>query len=1431
MSIHPIGELGDRPESSGTDSQPAMRQDVLASDKARLANQVSGIQYNYFGEVGTQTEPVVSIAPPLGQRDERLPLRGRERLLTILTDTHGANKVQVIHGMGGCGKTRLAIELAWQAQQQGVEVWWVSATDKARLVAGMRAVGHRLGISDDELRRGEAADLVWQSIANRKKEWLLVIDAADDSQILAAPGAPVGHGTGWLRPPSSATGSVVVTSRDGRKENWGPWCTFHLVEMLAAHEAARVLMDHTGGNEQLGSEEDALGLAKRLGGLALALKIAGSFLAESVAVPTAFSSPRLFRTYNDYRQAIEHGRLDTAFPVPAAGITELTAEQARGLIGQTWELTLDSLQARQMPEARRALRLLASLADAPIPYIVLLKPDILSNSTLFENITGHRLWHVLKTLAGFGLIDLATDDDTLSLIRLHPLVRDTSRPRSDDDPDECDTYLTLAAKLIRQAAQDVGSPKDPATWPMWQLLSPHSLYVFESLNFVEGNSTDNLALAAYAAEMATRYQVEQGLSRSAQKVYQSVLTVYVNTLGVDHPNTLATRHHIGLEMSAQGDHEGAIAELNDVLAARIRLLGLDHPDTLETRHDIAMVIEEQGDHQAAEAELRDVLAARLRVLGPDHRDTLETRHSIAYVMSEQGDRAEVEAALRDILADRLRLLGAEHPDTLATRHNLACEIAQQGNYLEAEAEFRDVLTAKLRVRGNEHPSTLITRMQIAFQLANQGKHAEAEAEYRQVLAVRERVLGAEDSDTLTAWYQVAWELAAQGKHAEAEAGYRQVLAGRERVLGAEHSDTLTTWYQVAWELAAQEKHAEAEAEYRQVLAGLRNSLGAEHSDTLTTWYQVAGELAAQEKHAEAEAEYRQVLAAEQRVLGAEHRDTLTTSYQVAGELAAQEKHAEAEAEYRQVLAGLRNSLGAEHSDTLTTWYQVAGELAAQEKHAEAEAEYRQVLAGLRNSLGAEHSDTLTTWYQVAGELAAQEKHAEAEAEYRQVLAAEQRVLGAEHRDTLTTSYQVAGELAAQEKHAEAEAEYRQVLAARERVLGAEHRDTLSTWYQVAWELAAQEKHAEAEAEYRQVLAGLRNSLGAEHSDTLSTWYQVAWELAAQEKHAEAEAEYRQVLAGLRNSLGAEHSDTLTTWYQVAGELAAQEKHAEAEAEYRQVLAARERVLGAEHNSTLGTRKDLATLLVELGRQLLYPSMRQSPTMRGANTTMENSTKSEIEQALDHFKEALSLVDAEKDPGYYGVILHDIAATHKAMGNLEEAAEAYQEAVIYKRKRLPDSPGDLATTMEAYSDFLIEHGNLAEARIILNQLTELLPQVLPPTRRAVHIHAAGKGFEKLGERGQEDAYDEALDAYKEAFSLINRDVDPASGATVLNDIGDIYQIQGKLEEARAAYKQAVDYMRLAPQHSKNLAYMLVDLARIERRLGNPNATAAEDEEED
>lgn len=628
------------------------------------------------------------------------------------------------------------------------------------------------------------------------QSWVLVIDNADDPEILAGAGLSIANGTGWLRPVTSPAGLVLVTSRDGHARNWGAWCRLHSLGMLTAEEAAQVLAHRTGTHHgRLGGDTGAKSLADRLGRLPLALRIAGSFLAELAEVPPAFADPAQIDSYLRYREVVDQGDLHAAFPSSAA--SAVTPDQARDIIDRTWELSLDQLEFRQFPEARRLLRLLARMADAPIPYELMLPPRILADSPLFAGITGPRLWQILQALEGFGLIEMNTvqDERIPRVIQLHPLVRDTSRAGTSRGEQE--EYLALAARLVRAAvtAEAAGEPEDPPAWPRWRAMAPHALYVFQAVTSAPGYADEVLLDAARAANEAANYQASQGLISPAESTHQAVLQVRLRILGPDHLDTIHAWKDIARRLSERADYDRAEIEYLGVLEAMRRTLGPEHIETLNLQHSFAALVSFRGEYARAEAVYRNVLQAKLAVLGRHHPYTILTRHEIARMMSEQGRYAEAEAEFRDVLAARIRTLGPDNYYTLITRSQLARSAAAQGRYAAAEKEYRDILAVQLSVLGPEHLRTLWTRQQLALTMAAQGDYAGAEKALRDVLASRQSRVP-DHPDSLAARHELARMLAARGRTMEALAQFHDVLATKIRVLGPDHPSTTRTARQI-----------------------------------------------------------------------------------------------------------------------------------------------------------------------------------------------------------------------------------------------------------------------------------------------------------------------------------------------------------------------------------------------------------------------------------------------------------------------------------------------------------------------------------------------------------------------------------------------------------------------------------------------------------
>jgi tetratricopeptide (TPR) repeat protein len=132
--------------------------------------------------------------------------------------------------------------------------------------------------------------------------------------------------------------------------------------------------------------------------------------------------------------------------------------------------------------------------------------------------------------------------------------------------------------------------------------------------------------------------------------------------------------------------EAAQSEFAAALASRERTLGMDHPDTLASRNNLASVLAQRGELAEAESQFRALMEDQVRVLGSEHPDALASRNNLASVLAQRGELAEAESQFRTVLDTRQVVLGPEHPDTLTTQALLT-------GVRDALAKARDKLTA------------------------------------------------------------------------------------------------------------------------------------------------------------------------------------------------------------------------------------------------------------------------------------------------------------------------------------------------------------------------------------------------------------------------------------------------------------------------------------------------------------------------------------------------------------------------------------------------------------------------------------------------------------------------------------------------------------------------------------------------------------------
>ena len=638
-------------------------------------------------------------------------LAGREELLAGLDARLDAGRgtgpgVVVLSGMGGAGKTSVAVEYGYrQAAGLGV-VWQLPAEDSAGLVAGFAGLAGHLGAGD--AAGGDPVGRVHAVLA-RRSDWLLVFDN------VPGPGSVAG-----LVPPAGG-GRVVMTSQ------FGSWPGRAVVEVpvLDRAVAARFVLDRAGA---AGAAEEAAAaeLAGELGGLPLALEQAGAYMQASGRSIAGYLG--LFRA----RRAELLGKGD-----PAGYDKRVTT---------TWSLAFTELG--QVGPAAGLLRLVACCAAEDIPLPLLLRPGLRAED--FDAVVGRVLVPLLgdelardEAVAGLRRFSLISAPRG-GLVSVHRLVQAITLDQL--PAQEAAAWRRAAAAVIGAALP--GVPEDPRRWPVFAALLPHAQAALDP--------------ASDGMDQVARYLGASGRYAAALAVQRQVLQAREEARGAEHPGTLTARANLASWTGEAGDAAGARDQYAALVPVSERILGAEHPHTLTTRANLASWTGQAGDAARARDQYAALVSVSERILGAEHPHTLTARANLARWTGAAGDAAGARDQFAALVPVFERVLGAEHPSTLTTHDYLAYWTGQAGDAAGARDQYAALLPVRERVSGAEHPDTLRGRGNLARWTGEAGDPAGARDQFAALVPVSARVLGAEHPDTLTARASLArWARLAQ----------------------------------------------------------------------------------------------------------------------------------------------------------------------------------------------------------------------------------------------------------------------------------------------------------------------------------------------------------------------------------------------------------------------------------------------------------------------------------------------------------------------------------------------------------------------------------------------------------------------------------------------------------------------------------------------
>ncbi|NEQ66590.1 MAG: tetratricopeptide repeat protein [Symploca sp. SIO2D2] len=742
---------------------------------------------------------------------------GRDEVLATLHQQLQQNEpvaISAVAGMGGIGKTELALQYAWRHREeyrggicwlQGSEVgakhWGDNLSVEPKVsspnalpsedvntdfrvateIINFAQIYLKLKIRDDLDLRGQVKDCwqYWFSLIQENQEKVLVIiDNVTSYQEIKD-----------YLPPANSQFRVLLTTR---KQLGKPVQVLSLDELDEA-SALELLKSLTSKARIEAELADAKKLCRWLGYLPLGLELVGRYLAEEEDLSLEAMLSRL------QDQGVQNRAL--ALNPHAAGIS--TADRG---VAAAFELSWETLAQT----AQQLGCLLSLFALAPIPWNLVeqvikvcnLPPPsgnifqrLISNLPFF-NKTNHQSLSSLSQLETTAILEEARSSLRLlhliqrsdqNTYQLHPLIREFFRYKGEESAEVEGMKQGLAAVMVAVAK------KIP------QSITLESVEIF------------------------------QPAIPHLQEVARELLEY------VTDENLITPCNRLGWFYNGQGLYELAEPWFEECKAVAETRLGNKHPDFATSLNNLASLYESQGRYSEAEPLYKEAIAIDKQSLPPNHPQLATNLNNLALLYKSQGRYSEAEPLYKDAITIKKQSLPPNHPDLAINFNNLALLYKSQGRYSEAEPLYQDAIAIIKESLPPNHPSLATNLNNLASLYESQGQYSEAEPLYIEAIAIVKQSLPPNHPYLASSLNNLAGLYKSQGRYSEAEPLYKDAIAIVKQSLPPNHPSLAINFNNLARLYESQGRYSEAEPLYLEALDILFHSLGSEHLNTVKGW--------------------------------------------------------------------------------------------------------------------------------------------------------------------------------------------------------------------------------------------------------------------------------------------------------------------------------------------------------------------------------------------------------------------------------------------------------------------------------------------------------------------------------------------------------------------------------------------------------------------
>lgn len=596
----------------------------------------------------------------------------------------------VVHGLGGVGKSDLAVQYAWQHADEYDIVWWVRARTPVSAVNDLIELAKLLKLGE-RANHDEVVLNLWAELRQRDR-WLLIFDDVDEPESIRE--------EYW---PTTKRGNVLVTSRAAT--GWESLTTDHLeLAPLTPQESEDFLVRRIPQAAEL--REVARKVAALLGYLPLALAQAAAYILGSGSSLEAF-----------------HELLRDQFDEVIAASKRTTDEVAGG-----YSLLLVMSVESRVAAARDLLALLSMFNPSGIPRRMIsdhadVLPERLAQA-MRDQFTSDR---TVGALRRFSLIEAFSDR-----FNVHEVVQSTVR--SSLTPEEQRLWCRAAVRLLCRAFPRY--PGEPSSWGRAAFLMPH----VEAVRRIAERLREQDETTAQLLVQAGRYLHARCDWRQAQIYLRGALAIRTSLPERDELGMAECLYHLGQSQFPLAQLKEARAYVEKALAIRRARLDPNHSLIAQTLTHLAEIVREFATEN--DLAIRYTVEAEriLREVGANEADIAETLLIRGTILRNAGRLGEALVAQQQSLElnERVRASGPSSIEAGMNHANIGVVWRDLGQWERAKEEFETAVAIMEPILGDDHLEVAQAKKYLGDILRRTGEPATAYELISQVTEIHRR---------------------------------------------------------------------------------------------------------------------------------------------------------------------------------------------------------------------------------------------------------------------------------------------------------------------------------------------------------------------------------------------------------------------------------------------------------------------------------------------------------------------------------------------------------------------------------------------------------------------------------------------------------------------------------------------------------------------